>query len=89
MSDGREIPLGAWTANTRHRYRRGALSDRWISELDSFPGWSWERRTRGRPQKTQRDAEIRRLHAEGVPVSVLSERYSVSRQRIQQVLKTA
>lgn len=87
MPDGREIPLGAWTSNTRHRYRRGALSGRWIEVLDSFPGWSWERRLRGRPTKASRDEMIRQLHAQGVPVGLLSERYNVSRQRIHQVLK--
>jgi hypothetical protein len=87
LPDGLQVPLGAWTANTRHRYRRGGLSGRWVEVLDSFPGWSWERRLRGRPSKQDRDAQIREMHREGIPVSVLSEQYRVSRQRIHQVVK--
>jgi len=81
------LPLGRWVATARYAYRSKGLRTGYIQDLETVPGWHWERRLRGRPQLTERNQQIRSLHDQGASITVLAEKYGVTTQRIHQVIK--
>ncbi len=78
--------LGKWVSSVRYSYRNNALSNAQAAALETVPAWHWEKRLRGRPAKAERNQQIYSMHAEGVMVSVLAERFGITTQRVHQIL---
>jgi len=85
--DGRNIALGAWIAYNRQRQRQGTLSSERVEQLSGFPDWRWEKQKPGRQQDSVRDTEIVSLYRQGRSARALAEVYSLSRQRVHQIIR--
>lgn len=86
--DGVELALGRWVAQMRSRGRVGRLSEARMAQLDALEGWDWQPRRRGPVAREARNAEIRARRAAGATLEDLAMEYSLSRQRIHQIVST-
>lgn len=85
--DGRNIALGAWIAYNRQRQRQGTLSPERVNQLSAFAGWRWEKQKPGRHEDAERDRSIVAQYREGKSARSLAEVYSLSRQRVHQIIR--
>lgn len=83
--DGDEVALGRWTTYVRMRKRAGKIPASRIAQLSTVPGWTWEPRRPGPAPQSERNRLMRKLRAEGVSLSVLAERFGLSKQRVYQL----
>jgi len=87
LYEGTNVALGAWVAYNRQQQRAGELSDDRQTQLATLAGWHAEKRRPGRHYDTSRDREIVRLRADGSLIAEIATNYSLSRQRVHQILK--
>lgn len=80
-----EVPLGTWVATQRQRQRAGFLPPGRAALLADLPDWEWGPLRPGPSAEDGRNAEIRRMRAEGATLAEIGERFSISRQRVHQI----
>lgn len=80
-----DVALGRWAAYIRMRRRAGKVSASRLAQFSMVPGWSWEPRRPGPPPQSDRNKMMRKLRAEGVSLSVIAERFGLSKQRVYQL----
>jgi Mor family transcriptional regulator len=84
--EGKNVAVGAWVAYNRQQYRTGLLSAERQSLLESLAGWHWDKQKPGRRYDTSRDTVIFDRYTKGESVSEIARSYSLSRQRVHQVV---
>ena len=86
---GVDVPLGTWIATQRLRQRRGFLPPGRAALLEALPDWEWGPLPPGPQAQDERNAEIRRLRAEGVTLAEIGRRFGITRQRVHQIAPDA
>ena len=85
--EGKNVAVGAWVAYNRQQYRTGTLPEARKQTLETLTGWRWDKQKPGRRYDIRRDADILLRHAGGERVGLLAEQFSLSRQRVHQIIK--
>lgn len=84
--DSRTVSLGAWVSYLRIKYRGGLISPDKISQLESFPGWSWGPCKPGPLGNPDRDSKMIEMRTNGSSLQTIGDEYGLSRQRVHQIL---
>ena len=82
-----QIGLGTWVAYMRTKYRKKALSQDKISQLESLQGWVWNPGKPGPAGNPKRDEEIIRAREAGKHLQQIADDYNLSRQRVHQIIE--
>jgi len=82
-----QIGLGTWVAYMRTKYRKQALNQEKISQLESLPGWLWNPGKPGPAGNPKRDEEIIRARQNGARLQKIAEDFDLSRQRVHQIIE--
>lgn len=82
-----QIGLGTWVAYMRTKYRKQALNQEKISQLESLPGWLWNPGKPGPAGNPKRDEEIIRARRNGARLQKIAEDFDLSRQRVHQIIE--
>lgn len=85
VRDGRVVNVGSFVSYARSRHRKGLLDQSRKRELESIPGWTWDKLAPGPKGEVDRNEEIRDLRRQGVTLAELAVKYGMSRQRIHQI----
>lgn len=84
------INLGNWVSYMRTRYRQGKLNDDRIQLLESLSTWTWGPVRPGPKSKNyifERNSNIYHEHKSGQTLAKIGNKYSLSRQRVHQIVK--
>ena len=84
------INLGNWVSYMRTRYRQGKLSVDRIQRLEGVGTWTWGPVRPGPKSKnyiSERNNSIYSEHKSGQTLANIGNKYSLSRQRVHQIVK--
>lgn len=90
LPDGREVHLGSWVSYMRTRYKSGKLPPDKVRKLEEIPTWDWgpvRPGPKSQEEIEERDDLIRKMYRSGNSLSIIGKKYSLSRQRIHQIVK--
>ena len=80
------ISLGAWVSYLRIKYRAGLVSPERVSQLETFPGWTWGPCKPGPTGNPERDKKMLEMRTGGRSLQAIGDEYGLSRQRVHQIL---
>lgn len=82
-----DVSLGAWAGYIRQRYRKNLLSESRAARLQEINGWQWGPFQPGPATDDSRNEVIRGMRAAGKSLREIADEFSLSRQRVHQIIK--
>lgn len=82
-----DVSLGAWAGYIRQRHRKNLLSEIRAARLEQIQGWQWGPFQPGPATDDSRNETIRNMRAAGKSLREIADEFSLSRQRVHQIIK--